>query len=75
MANNLKLLYYANKSYEELIDEILQLTEEKDEYIFEIECLEDRVEDLESDAKNLEDINNRLKGDVCYLKEELKKYE
>lgn len=51
MANNLELLYYVNKSYEELVNEILELTKEKGEYIKEIEKLENKIEDLEIDLR------------------------
>lgn len=62
MANNLELLYYVNKSYEELVNEILELTKEKGEYIKEIEKLENKIEDLEIDLRLSGREIEKLKG-------------
>lgn len=61
MADNVELIYYANESYEGLVDRILKLSKENRIYATKIDELNDKVEYLENKIEDLE-IDLRLSG-------------
>lgn len=61
MADNTELIYYANESYEGLVDRILKLSKENRIYTTKIDELNDKVEYLENKIEDLE-IDLRLSG-------------
>lgn len=61
MADNTELVYYANESYEGLVDRILKLSKENRIYATKIDELNDKVEYLENKIEDLE-IDLRLSG-------------